>query len=183
MKKILLAIILIGFLFFLFFVYNCWLDRERPVSPLEIKSFKECVDMGYPVLESYPMQCKTPQGETFTEDIGNELEKQNLIRVEKPRPNAIVSSPLEIKGEARGYWFFEASFPVKLVDSNGKELVLGIAQAKSEWMTENFVPFELILEFENPDTESGTLILKKDNPSGLPENEDELRVPVSFGNN
>jgi len=145
-----------------------------------VTNFEECADRGYPILESYPRQCKTPDGKTFVEDIGNELEKQNLIRVSKPRPNEIIKSPLEIRGEARGYWFFEASFPVKLRDENGRELGIGIAQTLSDWMTEDFVPFEATLEFQSPTTSRGVLILEKDNPSGLPEYADELRIPVKF---
>ncbi|OHA68867.1 MAG: hypothetical protein A3J68_01920 [Candidatus Wildermuthbacteria bacterium RIFCSPHIGHO2_02_FULL_48_16] len=132
------------------------------------------------MLESYPRQCKTPSGQTFAEDIGNELEKANLIRISTPRPNQTIYSPLVVQGEARGTWFFEASFPVRLFDGNGKEIALGIAQAQDEWMTESFVPFRTELTFENPETATGTLVLEKDNPSGLPENADELRVPIRF---
>lgn len=32
-----------------------------------VHSFQECVEAGYPVMESYPPQCKTPDGRTFTE--------------------------------------------------------------------------------------------------------------------
>ena len=145
-----------------------------------INSFDECVGAGYPILESYPRQCKTPDGKTFSEDIGNELEKINLIQITKPRPNETIQSPLEIGGEARGYWFFEADFPVKLLDENGELIAGGIAQAQGEWMTEDFVPFGAFLEFEVPETEKGVLILEKDNPSGLPENADELRIPIRF---
>ena len=151
---------------------------EEP--PIVVKNFKECVAQGYPVLLSYPRQCKTPDGKTFIEDSGNELEKQNLIRVNNPRPNEIIQSPLQIQGEARGFWFFEASFPVRLLDENRKEIAEGIAQAQGEWMTEDFVPFEARVEFQQPATENGILILEKDNPSGLPENADELRIPVRF---
>jgi hypothetical protein len=108
------------------------------------------------------------------------LEKQNLIRVSKPQPNEAIKSSLEITGEARGYWFFEASFPIKLIDENGKELGIAIAQAKSDWMTEDFVPFEATLEFGKPETNRGLLVLEKDNPSDLPEHADELRIPVRF---
>jgi len=38
----------------------------------------------------------------------------------------------------------------------------------------------LFITFENPETATGTLVLEKDNPSGLPEHADELRVPVRF---
>jgi len=112
------------------------------------------------------------------EDIGNELEKMDLIRIENPRPNQAITGPLVVKGEARGTWFFEASFPVKLFDEKGNLIATAIAQAKSDWMTEDFVLFEAELNFASPIKQKGTLVLEKDNPSGLPENSDELRVPV-----
>jgi hypothetical protein len=106
--------------------------------------------------------------------------KEDLIQVETPRANEIISSPLVIKGKARGAWFFEASFPVKLYDGQGKLLVAATAQAKSDWASEDFVPFEAKLEFLPPETGKGTLVLEKDNPSELAENADELRMPVFF---
>lgn len=154
--------------------------KPGEVPIVDINNFEECIVKGYPVLESYPRQCRTPDGETFTENIGNELEKQDLIWVSKPRPNTLVQNPLEIKGEARGYWFFEADFPVRLLDADGNELGTGIARTFSEWMTEDFVPFEAKLEFQAPTTKNGMLILEKDNPSGLPEYADELRIPITF---
>jgi hypothetical protein len=131
-------------------------------------------------MESYPPRCNVPGDGTFTQDIGNELEKMDLIVLERPRPNETVSSPLVISGRARGYWFFEASFPVELLDDSGGVIASGIATAKDEWMTEAFVPFSATLEFSSPVTEKGTLILRKDNPSGLPEHDDRLVVPVRF---
>lgn len=106
--------------------------------------------------------------------------KEDLIQVETPRANETISSPLVIKGKARGAWFFEASFPVKLYDGQGKLLAATTAQAKSDWASEDFVPFEAKLEFLPPETGKGTLVLEKDNPSGLAENADELRMPVFF---
>ena len=105
---------------------------------------------------------------------------KNLVRLTRPLPNALVESPLVVSGEARGNWYFEASFPIKLYDANGKELTVAVAQAQGEWMTTEFVPFETILTFPNPITPTGTLVLEKDNPSGLPEHADELRIPVRF---
>ncbi len=152
------------------------LAQERVVP----KSFAECASAGYAVMESYPRRCQVPGGPAFTEDIGSELSKQDLIRLDYPRPGTKVESPLKVAGRARGYWFFEASFPVVLVDADGDELGTGIAQAKGEWMTEEFVPFEASVKFNKPTAAYGTLVLKKDNPSGLSENDDELRVPVTF---
>ena len=102
------------------------------------------------------------------------------IRIDNPRPNQEIESPVVLEGKARGYWFFEASFPVELVDSSGEIIAQGIATAETDWMTEEFVQFKAVLEFEKPENKKGTLILHKDNPSGLPENDDALKVPVIF---
>ena len=153
--------------------------KFRPAGPV-ISSFDECVAAGNAVMESYPRQCRTPDGVTFREDVGGELEKDDLIRVSNPRPNATVTSPLAIEGVARGNWFFETNFPIRLVDASEKELGRAVAQAEGEWMTTEFVPFKATLSFLVPTTQKGTLILEKDNPSGLPEHADELRIPVTF---
>lgn len=153
-----------------------------------VVSFEECVKAGNAVMESYPRQCRNEE-QTFVENIGNTIEKADLIRLEFPRPNQIISSPLSIKGEARGNWFFEASFPVVLVNWDGLIIAQGIATAKSDpdandgagWMTTNFVPFEATLKFtadKNAYSNRGSLILRKDNPSGLPEHDDVLEIPV-----
>lgn len=106
-------------------------------------------------------------------------EDENDIILESPTPNQQISSPLIIKGKARGSWYFEASFPIKLIDSNGNEIATGIAQAQDDWMTDNFVPFEARLEFATQ-AKQGELILKKDNPSGLPEFNKQTSIPVTF---
>jgi len=114
------------------------------------------------------------------EETENIPDKSELIRLDTPQPNETITSPLTVKGEARGYWFFEADFPVKLLNAKGEVIAIAIAQAKSDWMTEDFVPFEATLEFQSPGSEKGTLVLEKDNPSDLPENADELIIPVTF---
>lgn len=115
----------------------------------------------------------------------SETGKENLIRVTVPRLNQMIASPLVVRGEARGNWFFEATFPVILTDWDGRIIAQSYAQAEGEWMTENFVPFEGKIEFENPEnigefSRRGALIFKKDNPSGLPQYDDALEIPVRF---
>lgn len=151
----------------------------------EPTSFAECVAAGYPVAESYPRQCTTASGKHFVEEIGNELEKADLIQLTNPRPGQKITSPLTVTGQARGYWFFEASFPVVLTDWDGRIIAEGVAQAEGEWMTEEFVPFAVTLTFDTPTAgdpavNRGSLILQKDNPSGLPEHDDALEIPVVF---
>lgn len=145
-----------------------------------VTDFESCARLGFGIMESYPAQCAV-DGKTYTQDIGNELEKTDLIRVTRPRPGDVVASPLIIEGEARGYWFFEASFPVRILDANGTELGVVPAQALEPWMTTAFVPFRATLLFKAPATKRGTLIFQKDNPSGLPEHDDALRMPIRFG--
>ncbi len=110
-------------------------------------------------------------------------QKDDLIVVETPRPQATVSSPLVVKGKARGNWYFEGSFPVVLTDWDGKILAQGIAKAQGEWMTSEYVPFSASLSYTLPlDTpyRRGFLILKKDNPSGEPQFDNSLEVPINL---
>lgn len=124
-----------------------------------------------------------------TDDIYEMEDKIDLIRNIDILPGDFIESPLTITGEARGYWYFEASFPVVLVNWDGLIIAQGIATAQDEWMTEDFVPFEVTLEFESPVFENaqgdhfsrrGALIFQKDNPSGLPEFDDALEIPIRF---
>ena len=104
----------------------------------------------------------------------------DTIKITSPIPNADIQSPLKVTGEARGSWYFEASFPVRLLDANGKQIAHTPAHAKGDWMTTEFMPFEAELIFIKPSTQNGTLLLEKDNPSGLSKNADEVRIPVRF---
>jgi len=103
-----------------------------------------------------------------------------LIKVSSPLPDQEIQSPILVKGEAKGQWFFEATFPIKLLDENGNIIKQTFAQAEGEWMTENFVPFESVLTFSVDKNQKGTLVLEKDNPSGLSENAREIRIPVNL---
>ncbi len=103
-----------------------------------------------------------------------------MIRISEPLNNALIKSPVVVKGTARGNWYFEASFPIKVLDANGKVLGSAPAQAQGDWMTTNFVPFSLSLPFASSTTATGTIVLQKDNPSGLPQNDAEVRIPIRF---
>ncbi len=107
--------------------------------------------------------------------------KEELIVVISPLNDDLISSPLSIAGRARGTWFFEGSFPLELQDQYKNTIAQGHASAQGEWMTEDFVPFLGTLQFNNYiPGQKGYLVLKKDNPSGLPEHDDQIRIPVIF---
>jgi len=123
---------------------------------------------------STPPLTETPQpGRT-------EPDKSDQVRIEAPAPDSLIASPLRVAGTARGPWFFEATFPVKLLDAHGALVTQSFVQAQGEWMTTELVFFEGKLIFDTPATPTGTLVFEKANASGLPEHADELRVPVRF---
>jgi hypothetical protein len=98
-------------------------------------------------------------------------------------PGAVVHSPLTITGKALGSWYFEAVFQVVLVDWDGKIIADGHAQAQSDWTSTGFVPFVAKLKYNTADisgnySDKGTLIFKKDNPSGMPERDESVEMPV-----
>ena len=45
----------------------CLATSSRPTTPPEINSFDDCAKAGYPILESYPRQCRAPDGRVFVE--------------------------------------------------------------------------------------------------------------------
>ncbi len=158
-------------------MFSLQTDKAQTTKTIP-KNFKECVAAGMPIQESYPRQCRVSETVVFTENIGNELEKSNLIVAESPRPNAIVGNTIKLNGQARGPWYFEASFPVTVVDMQRNVLTSAIAQAQGDWMTENFVPFSSTVTIPSSFSGEAILILHKDNPSGDPTRDDQLEIPI-----
>jgi hypothetical protein len=125
-------------------------------------------------------------------DISPELktyidEKADEIKLNIPAPNTVIENPLTIRGQARGNYFFEGSFPIVLTMWDGLIIAEGVAIAEGDSMTTDFVNFSAELEYTNPykiqDPEfmkQGFVILKKDNPSGLLENNSSLEIPIFF---
>lgn len=100
------------------------------------------------------------------------------VKVSAPAEGATVGNTFEVIGEAPGNWYFEASFPIQVRDQAGNVLARTHGTAQGEWMTTEQVPFKAAVTLENFYAGPATLILMRDNPSGLPENDDSLEVPV-----
>lgn len=98
------------------------------------------------------------------------------IQLASPLPGEDAESPLEVVGRARGPWYFEADFSIRLYGPDGRELAVAVAQAQAPWMTEDWVPFRAELEFDAPREACLTMVLEKANPSGLPEHDDRVMV-------
>lgn len=163
--------------------------KEETPEPNAITSFQQCADAGYPVQESYPRRCITSDGRSFTEEgMGNNNQNfkitynnasADMIKVELPYPGAVTAKKFNVIGTARGNWFFEATFSLKVLDKNGKVLAIAIAHAQDDWTTTEFVPF--VAEVKVPETYIGpaTLVLSKDNPSGLAKNDASISFPFT----
>jgi hypothetical protein len=125
-------------------------------------------------------ESEVQEEEAQTETITYKNASADLITVELPFPGAVTGKEFGVIGTARGYWFFEGSFPIEILDKEGTILTTGIATALGEWMTEDFVKF--VSEVKVPDTYIGpaTVFLKNDNPSGLPENEKSISFPITI---
>lgn len=174
--------------------YNAINNRQNNTPNPSVGSFDECVAAGNPVMETDPRQCRTPEGTTFTEEVADEpadVKTESKVYTSDKGVDVIVydwqddktlTSPVTIRGKIPGSWSFEASFPVSLLGADDTVLAQSTAQIDGEWMTDAHVPFNVTLTFDEPGTETtGRLILRKDNPSGLAENDDVIAIPIRLG--
>jgi len=140
-------------------------------------------DPGYLIVDSAATDANAPAppkpARGDPPEPGGHAVREDLI-LDTPKPGALVESPLWVVGQARGRWYFEAEFPARLYDANDSMLTWASARANGDWMTADFVPFATILNFAEPKTATGSLVLERSNPSGLPEHAAEVRLPVRF---
>ncbi|MFA6095951.1 MAG: Gmad2 immunoglobulin-like domain-containing protein, partial [Candidatus Paceibacterota bacterium] len=169
--KLIILLSVLAALIYLAFVF------DLPYSS-RVTDFASCAAAGNPVAESFPRQCRDREGNLYVEKIGEDL--SSVIRISSPAAGATVSVPVRFAGEAKGFWFFEGSFPVVLIDSSGREAGRGIARAKGDWMTTEFVSFEGTLAPDGPVSGAFTLVFEKDNPSGEASLDASFSMPVSF---
>ena len=150
-----------------------------------VDSFEDCAAMGYPVMDSYPQQCMTPDGRSFTDLNAPTIVDPGLydIEVYSPQIDQFISSPYVVEGNADASWFWEGTFTVELVGEAGE--VVAIANAiipqGGNWTDGGTQFFQATLEFD-PEVvgKTGYIKLRKANASGLPENDKEYTVKVRF---
>lgn len=105
--------------------------------------------------------------------------------ISAPLANAFFAAPYGVEGRAPGSWFFEGQLPLSLVDSVGNILATGQGYSSGDWMTEQMVYFRgnltMLATSSSVDVATATpayLVVHKDNPSGLPENDGSYKIPV-----
>jgi hypothetical protein len=123
----------------------------------------------------------TNSSSTDTGIIGSVISLDGHVEVGAPLADSLISSPARIAGNVTGGgWFFEGSFPVKVLDGDGRVLGQGLATTTGEWMSTGTVPFSTVIPFMTPRFTTGMIVLLKDNPSGLSQNAESLSIPVRF---
>jgi hypothetical protein len=105
----------------------------------------------------------------------------NGIQINSPGPNEEISPPMTIIGivDGNGWSGFEGQVgSVKLLDSNGVEIISGPLTATSEW-TKLPTSFRTVLDF---DAGSGNAILvfHNENPSGDPTRDKTFILPIKL---
>ncbi len=65
-KKLTIGFIIAGIVAVLWFVVSLISNDQSWVG-----DFEDCIKAGNPAMESYPRQCRTNDGRTFVEDIGD----------------------------------------------------------------------------------------------------------------
>ncbi len=116
-----------------------------------------------------------PNGENTGPLTPAELEAR--VAVDSIVSGATVPQSFTITGIAPGPWYFEASFPIDVVSATGTILTTVVATAQSDWMTIDDVPFAANVSVQNY-TGAATLVLRRDNPSGLPEHDASVSIPI-----
>lgn len=109
-------------------------------------------------------------------DGGAPFVSENVI-ITAPLAGERVAKTFPVRGQARGSWMFEASFPMEVRDPSGEIVGHGFSMTTEDWMTTEFVSYEgkiEVADYSGP----ATLVLKKDNPSGLPEHDDSVSIPI-----
>ncbi len=176
MQKIILSIIIV-----ILIVLAFRDEKTEVVTITKVNNFEECLLAGYPVQESYPRRCVSPDGKAFSEYIGNRIEKQDLIVVDSPLPNQTINSAFQISGKARGFWFFEGEISGRVLDQSKKTISNFSIMTENEWMTEEFVSFNKIIELGTTTLpQRGYIEIIKNNPSEMREKDDSLIIPISF---
>jgi predicted small secreted protein len=123
---------------------------------------------------------KQEQNKQQSQKVVKSYFKTDSLEISSPAIEDTIHSPFTITGRAKGNWFFEASFPVIITDSENNIVGTGVAQAKGDWMTSDFVDFTADVTFSKPNTQTGFIVFSNDNPSGLPANQKKEKFLIKF---
>ncbi len=93
-------------------------------------------------------------------------------------PNSKVHGVVSYRGGIKNNYFFEANIRINVLDMNKKVLKSDFATATTEWMTSGPVSFEGSFDFSGLPKGPAYFEIQNDNPSGLPENDKSILIPI-----
>lgn len=132
------------------------------------------------VLFSTPalVEAPTTSTSTPTTPVATSGALHERVIVTSPKANSAVGKTFVVSGSAPGNWYFEAVFPIQVRDKDNNKIAQSFATAQGEWMTTDQVTFTATVTLTGSYSGPATVVLLRDNPSGLPENDDALEVPI-----
>lgn len=152
--------------------FGVWYWQETKIEDLQAQVNE--------LQEQTEQQQNQDGAQTDAQDFQYTSEKGVSMEVYVPKEGSQVESPIGVIGRVPGNWSFEASFPIE-VRAGGEVIGQGTAQLTDDWMTEELVPFTSEIELDSQPAGEATLVLRKDNPSDLPENDDSVSIPIELG--
>lgn len=90
-------------------------------------SFEECVAAGYPIAESYPRQCFTPDGKSFTETVEQPVQRPSSPSSDATAPESAVEKENAVIYTDSGY------SPTALKIKKGETAVFKNQSSRAMW--------------------------------------------------
>lgn len=112
----------------------------------------------------------------------NSVKGESIQINDWPSDNTI-TNPYTITGKVPGSWSNEGTFVIEGIYEGDIGIPGGTATLQGDWKTTGMVPFTATLDF-GPHFKAGsklTILLRKANPSGAPQNDDSLAIDVTIG--
>ncbi len=85
---------------------------------------------------------------------------------------------MAVSGIVKNAYFFEGNILLNVLDQNKNVLKTGHGSAITDWMTSGPVSFQGIIDTLGLPTGAAYIEIRNDNPSGMPENNKSILIPV-----
>lgn|SRR3989338_8351903 len=141
------------------------------------RTFIQCAEEGNPIMESYPRQCRFPDGTLAVEVIAaSSSSSQANIVVTEPASGEEIGNPVIIRGQAR---VFENTFSYRIIDAADGTILLEDHAMASAPDIGQFGIFEVKATYNLPQSVIGTIeVFEYSAKDGSEIN--MVRIPVFF---
>lgn len=106
--------------------------------------------------------------------------KGDVVLVLDPDSGDTIGCGVTVMGTVPSSWVFEDNFPISVEDPEGNDVMAGYAKSYGDSMSQDKVDFSGSIKCIGVNCYSGDvfLVIHKENPSGLTENDDSVRIPL-----